>query len=257
MKRASRLEIIAPTGIPLIQPGADLVDIIFRALDDNGERLLPGDIVILAQKIVSKSENRYVRIADVKPSQQASLLASETGKDPRLVQLVLGESRGVLRHRPGVIIVEHRLGFIVANGGVDASNVLPGNEDQVVLLLPVDPDRSAAEMRTRFEAKIGGDIGVLINDSIGRAWRNGAVGTCLGSAGLPAHHDLRGNLDLFGRPLMISTIGLCDELAAAASLLQGQGNEARPVVIARGYQWSPSNQTAKDLIRPINEDMFR
>lgn len=257
MKRARRLEIFAPTGIPLIQPGADLVDVVFRALDDNGERLLPGDIVILAQKIVSKAENRFVSLADVKPSEQASWLAGETGKDPRLVELVLGESRGVLRHRPGVIIVEHRLGFIVANGGIDASNVLAGESDQVVLLLPVDPDRSAAEIRARFEAKVGGAIGVVINDSIGRAWRNGAVGTCLGSAGLAAHHDLRGSLDLFGRPLMISTMGLSDELAATASLLQGQGNEARPVVVVRGYGWSPSGQTAKDLIRPTNEDLFR
>jgi coenzyme F420-0:L-glutamate ligase / coenzyme F420-1:gamma-L-glutamate ligase len=257
MKRASRLEIFAPTGIPLIQPGADLVDIVFRALGDNGERLLPGDIVILAQKVVSKSEDRYVKLADVKPSEGAFALAREVGKDPSLVELILSESRAVLRHRPGVIIVEHRLGFIVANAGIDASNVLAGNSDQFVLLLPVDPDRSAAEMRTRFEAKCGGEIGVVINDSIGRAWRNGAVGTCLGSAGLPAHHDLRGNLDLFGRPLMVSTMGLSDELASAASLLQGQGNEARPVVVARGYKWSPSTQTAKDLIRPIHEDMFR
>ncbi len=257
MKRASRLEIFAPTGIPLIGRGADLVEIIFRALDDNGERLLPGDIVILAQKIVSKSEDRYADLADVKPSEAAMALAREAGKDPRLVELILRESRAVLRHRPGVIVVEHRLGFIVANAGIDASNVRDGTADRFVLLLPADPDRSAADMRTRFAAKCGGDIGVIINDSIGRAWRNGAVGTCLGSAGLSAHHDLRGSPDLFGRALMASTMGLSDELSSAASLLQGQGNEARPVVIVRGYRWSVSDQTAKDLIRPVDEDMFR
>jgi coenzyme F420-0:L-glutamate ligase/coenzyme F420-1:gamma-L-glutamate ligase len=251
------LEIFAPEGIPLIQPGADLVEIVLRALDDNDECLLPGDIVVLAQKIVSKSEDRCVRLADVTPSEKARELADETGKDARLIELILGESRSVLRRRPGVLIVEHRLGFVVANGGIDASNVAPGNDDQGVLLLPLDPDRSAGEMRARFEQRSGGEIGVLINDSIGRAWRNGAVGTCLGSAGLPAHHDLRGSLDLFGRPLMVSTMGLSDELAATASLLQGQGNEARPVVVIRGYRWTPSGQTAKDLIRPANEDMFR
>ncbi len=257
MKRASRLEIFAPEGIPLIRPGADLAEVVLCALEDNDERLLPGDIVVLAQKIVSKSEGRYVRLADVEPSQRAFVLADETGKDPRLVELILAESNAVLRRRPGVIIVEHRLGFVVANAGIDASNVSPGNDDQYVLLLPVDPDRSAAELRKRFETESGGDSGVVINDSIGRAWRNGAIGTCLGSAGLPAHQDLRGNRDLFGRPLMVSTMGLSDELAATASLLQGQGNEARPVVVVRGYRWSPSQQTARDLIRSANEDMFR
>lgn len=257
MKRACRLEIFAPTGVPLIKPGADLVNTVLHALSDNGERLLAGDIVIIAQKIVSKSEDRYVRLVDVAPSEAAVTLAQDADKDPRLVQLILNESRAVLRHRPGVIIVEHRLGFIVANAGIDASNVSRADDGQRVLLLPQDPDRSAAEMRKRFEANCGGAIGVIINDSIGRAWRNGAIGTCLGNAGLPALHDLRGHLDLFGRPLLISTMGLSDELASAASLIQGQGDQGRPVVVARGYKWSASEQTAKNLIRPIDEDMFR
>jgi coenzyme F420-0:L-glutamate ligase / coenzyme F420-1:gamma-L-glutamate ligase len=257
MRHASRLEMFAPAGFPLIQPGADLADMILSVLNDNDERLLPGDIVVVAQKIVSKSEDRYVRLADVVPSEAAVTLALEVSKDPRLVQLILNESRAVLRRRPGAVIVEHRLGFVVANAGIDASNVVADNHDQFVLLLPQDPDRSAAHMRGRFEKSCGGTIGVIINDSIGRAWRNGAVGTCLGSAGLPAHHDLRGTFDLFGRPLQVSTMGLSDELASAASLLQGQGNEGRPVVVARGYQWKVSEQTAKDLIRPIDEDMFR
>lgn len=257
MQRAGRLEIFAPSGLPLIQPGDDLVDAVLGALRDNGEQLVVGDIVVVAQKIVSKSENRYVRLADITPSEAATALAQEVGKDARLIELILRESRAILRHRPGVIIVEHRLGHIMANAGIDASNVHADQEDQRVLLLPEDPDRSAAELRKRFEAHCGGSIGVIINDSIGRAWRNGAIGTCLGNAGVPAHHDLRGNLDLFGRPLMVSTMGLSDELASAASLIQGQGDEARPVVIVRGLRWEPSGQTAQNLIRPIEEDLFR
>lgn len=257
MQRAKRLEIFALANLPLIQPGHDLVGEILHSLDDEGERLLAGDIVIVAQKIVSKSEGRYVRLADVKPSQTATALAQEVGKDPRLVELVLSESRFVLRCRPGVLIVEHQLGYVIANAGIDASNVQAEPDDPRVLLLPIDPDRTAAEIRGRLEAHCGCLIGVVINDSVGRAWRNGAVGTCLGSAGVPAHHDLRGSLDLFGRPLAVSTMGLSDELSSAASLMQGQGNEGRPVVVVRGLQWHPSSQTARDLIRPIDEDLFR
>jgi len=252
-----RIELFAPSGIPLIEPGADLAAIIIAALRGNGEHLLPGDIVIIAQKIVSKAENRYVGLSGVKPSPEARALAEEAEKDPRLVELILRESRTVLRHRPGVIVVEHRLGFVIANAGIDASNVAPAAQEQRVLLLPESPDASAAEMRRRLEAAYGGPIGVIINDSVGRAWRNGAIGTCLGNAGVPALQDLRGKPDLFGRPLMVSTMGLSDELAAAASLIQGQADEGRPVVIARGYAWQPTDQTGRNLIRVQHEDMFR
>lgn len=252
-----RLELFAPSGLPLVEPGCDLVDLICDALRKNGSRLISGDIVVIAQKIVSKSEGRYVRLADVTPSQAALSLARETGKDPRVVELVLSESRAVIRHRPGVIIVEHRLGFVIANAGIDASNVSTMHGDERVLLLPRSPDESAARLRSRFEDRLTGSVGVIINDSIGRAWRLGAIGTCLGSSGLPALQDFRGNLDLFGRPLVVTTMGLADELSAAASILQGQGNEGRPVVVVRGYKWQPSDQTSRDLIRPLHEDMFR
>ena len=252
-----RLELFAITGLPLIEPGVDLIATIIHALDEAGEILRAGDIVIIAQKIVSKSENRYVVLSDVNPSQTARALAQEVEKDPRLVELILEESREVLRRKPGVIVVEHRLGYVLANAGIDASNVAPERGEQRVLLLPESPDDSAAELRRCFEAHYGGPIGVIVNDSVGRAWRNGVVGTCLGSAGLPALNDLRGNADLFGRPLLVSTVGLSDELSAAASLLQGQGNEGRPVVVARGYEWQPADQTGRDLIRAPNEDMFR
>lgn len=255
--RAHRLELFAPSGIPLIEPGADLAAIILAALRENGERLLPGDIVIIAQKIVSKAENRYVGLSGVTPSPEARALAEEAEKDPRLVELILRESRAVLRHRRGVIVVEHRLGFVIANAGIDASNAASQGEEQRVLLLPKSPDASAAEIRRRLEAACGGPTGVIINDSVGRAWRNGAIGTCLGNAGLPALQDLRGRPDLFGRPLMVSTMGLSDEFAAAASLLQGQADEGRPVVIARGYDWQPTDQTGRNLIRAQDEDMFR
>lgn len=254
---AHRLELFAPSGIPLIEPGADLVVVFLAALRENGENLLPGDIVVIAQKIVSKAENQYVKLADIEPSPDARALAEKAEKDPRLVELILRESRVVLRCRPGVIVVEHRLGFVIANAGIDASNVASEGEEQRVLLLPKSPDASAAAIRTRLEAACGGAVGVIINDSVGRAWRNGAIGTCLGNAGVPALQDLRGNPDLFGRPLIVSTMGLSDELAAAASLLQGQANEGRPIVVARGYHWQPTDQTGRTLIRAEDEDMFR
>jgi coenzyme F420-0:L-glutamate ligase/coenzyme F420-1:gamma-L-glutamate ligase len=254
---AHRLELFALSGMPLIEPGADLVAMILAALREDGERLLPGDIVVIAQKIISKAENQYVRLADVEPSLDARALAKEAEKDPRLVELILRESRAVLRCRSGVIVVEHRLGLVIANAGIDASNVASEGEEQRVLLLPKSPDASAAAIRLRLEEAHGGPIGVIINDSVGRAWRNGAIGTCLGNAGPPALQDLRGSPDLFGRPLMVSTMGLSDELAAAASLLQGQANEGRPVVVARGYKWQPTDQTGRNLIRARGEDMFR
>ena len=256
MKPAGRLELFAPSWLPLIEPGVDLVATILDGLRKNGESLQAADIVVIAQKIVSKSENRYVTLADVKPSQAALALAREAEKDPRFVELILGESRAVLRHKPGVIVVEHRLGYVLANAGIDASNVTPKGDEPCVLLLPESPDASAAKIRHGLEAHCLGPIGAIINDSVGRAWRNGTVGMCLGSAGLPALTDLRGNPDLFGRTLMVSMVGLSDELSAAASLLQGQGDEGRPVVLARGYDWQPTDQTGRNLIRDSSEDMF-
>lgn len=188
MNTSCRLELIAPTGLPLIEPGADLVDVILNSLQKLGISFLP-EIVCVAQKIVSKAEGRHVNLKDVNPSAEAEDLAKQTHKDPRLVELILRETRSVLRCRSGILVVEHKLGFVLANAGVDTSNVKIIDGERV-LLLPDDPNRTAVQMRRRFEDRCGEAIGVIINESVGRAWRNGAIGTCIGIAGLPALFDL-------------------------------------------------------------------
>ncbi len=215
---------------------------------------------MLAQKIVSKAEGRLVRLADVTPSDEAVRLAEETGKDPRLVELILRESTHVVRvrpGRPGVIVVEHRRGWVHANAGIDQSNVVAGEPGAHALLLPEDPDRSAATLRTTLRERTGRNVGVLINDSAGRAWRIGTCGIALGSAGITTLEDLRGEPDLFGRRLEVSVVGRADELAAAASLVMGQADEATPAVLVRGLAEEDVPATAADLIRPAAEDLFR
>jgi coenzyme F420-0:L-glutamate ligase/coenzyme F420-1:gamma-L-glutamate ligase len=210
----------------------------------------------VAQKIVSKAENRYAALADVEPSPAAIELAGKTGKDARLVELILAESSEVLRHRTNLIIVLHKLGLVMANAGIDASNVEPGGGERV-LLLPQDPDASAARLRAALADRTGATVGVIVNDSVGRAWRRGIVGTAIGCAGVPTRQDLRGTADLFGRPLLVTEVGTADELAGAASLLQGQAAEGRPVVLIRGYPFTPTAETARDLVRSTEEDLFR
>ena len=205
----------------------------------------------------SKAEGRVVDLATVEPSAKALALAAEVDKDPRLVEVVLSESVRVVRARRGLMIVEHRLGFIMANGGVDQSNVAPADGSAHVLLLPDNPDRSAETLRRGLKAATGIDIAVILNDSFGRPWRHGTVGVAIGVAGLPALIDLRGRPDLFGRRLEVSVIGFADEVAAAASLLMGQADEALPAVLIRGLSWSAPQSTAASLVRPPNEDLFR
>lgn len=241
-------------GIPLIRPGDDLADILLRALEKADLLLADGDVLVLAQKIVSKAEGRLVHLDTINPSAQAAELATRSDKDSRLCELILGESRAVLRVRPGTIIVEHRLGFVCANAGIDHSNV-PG-EDRV-LLLPEDPDRSAGEIRARLEAASGKRLGVMIIDSHGRAWRLGVVGACIGLSGLPGLVDLRGQPDLFGSPLRITTIAAADELAAAASLMMGQAAEGTPAVHARGFPYPLREGSLRELIRPEELDLFK
>jgi coenzyme F420-0:L-glutamate ligase / coenzyme F420-1:gamma-L-glutamate ligase len=248
------LVLAALPGIPLIAAGDDLAAIIVAALCDAGFALAPGDVLVLAQKIVSKAEGRSVDLATVTPSAGAVALAKETGKDACLVELILAESTEVLRHRPGVLIVAHKLGLVLANAGIDRSNV-DGREH--VLLLPRDPDRSCAELRSAIAAATGVEVGVVIIDSIGRAWRNGTIGTAIGVAGLPGRLDLRGTPDLYGRPLETTEVGLADELAAAASLVMGQAGEGRPVVLARGLGYGRRDGTARELVRPREKDLFR
>jgi coenzyme F420-0:L-glutamate ligase/coenzyme F420-1:gamma-L-glutamate ligase len=251
------LEVIALTGLPLIKVGDDLVELIASSLKQNGVELRAHDVLVVAQKIVSKAEGRMVDLATIKPSAKAIALASDVDKDPRLVEVILSESVRVVRARRNVLIVEHRLGFIMANAGVDQSNVGPADGAQRVLLLPEHPDRSAAGLRRGLTALTGIHLAVVINDSFGRAWRQGTAGVAIGAAGLPALIDLRGRPDLFGRKLEVSVIGFADEIAAAASLVMGQADEAAPVVLIRGLRWSAPESTAASLIRPSNEDLFR
>jgi coenzyme F420-0:L-glutamate ligase / coenzyme F420-1:gamma-L-glutamate ligase len=254
---APKLSLTALPDVPEVRPGDDLVPLILAGVARAGEQLRDGDIVVLAQKVVSKSENRYVRLADVTPSARANELAQAARKDPRVVELMLQESSEVVRHRPDVIVVEHRLGFVLANAGIDASNLEPTGEDERVLLLPRDPDGSAAVIRASLEKATGARLGVVINDSLGRAWRNGTVGTALGASGLTALLDLRGKPDRHGRTLRSTEVGVADEVAAAASLLMGQADEGRPIVIVRGFPYPRGDGRAQDLVRPRKLDMFR
>ena len=245
-------------GVPMIAAGDDLAAIILTALKSADCTLLASDVLVLAQKIVSKAEGRTVDLRTVTPSPRAVALGKETDKDPRIVELILAESTEVLRCRPGVLIVAHRLGIVLANAGIDRSNVErsdTGGDD--VLLLPRDPDGSCAALRRTISTAAGVDVGVMIIDSIGRAWRNGTIGTAIGVSGLPGLLDLRGTPDLFGRALETTEVGLADELAAAASLVMGQAGEARPVVLARGLGYGRRDGTARELIRAREKDLFR
>jgi coenzyme F420-0:L-glutamate ligase/coenzyme F420-1:gamma-L-glutamate ligase len=251
---------LAPlSGIPLIRQGDNLADIVLKALEGNHLELEDNDILVFAQKIVSKAEGRAVNLASVTPSQHAVELAARTEKDARLVELILQESNEVLRTRLGTIIVEHRLGFVCANAGIDHSNVAgTGNAaEEWVLLLPVEPDDSAEIIRNEMVSKTSKQIGILIIDSHGRAWRNGTVGVAIGIAGLPGLQDLRGKPDLFGFTLRITQVGVADELAAAASLAMGQAAEGTPVVHVRGFPYALRESSLKELIRPKEQDLFR
>jgi coenzyme F420-0:L-glutamate ligase / coenzyme F420-1:gamma-L-glutamate ligase len=245
------------SGIKMVGPGDNLGAITVAALQDNGLALKDGDALVVAQKIVSKAEGRYVDVATVRPSERAIVLAAEVDKDPRFVEVVLSESKRVVRHRPGLLIVEHRLGFVMANAGIDHSNVAPGDDSERVLLLPVDPDGSAQALRQRLMEVFGVGIGIIISDSFGRPWRKGTVGVAIGAAGLPAFVDLRGHPDLFGRELLVTETGFADEIAAAAGLLMGQADEAIPMVLVRGLAWSAPNMPAAALVRPTEHDLFR
>lgn len=252
-----RLELIALPGIPLVAPGDDVAGLILDALARAEATLADGDVLVVAQKIVSKAEDRYVDLDCVTPTARAEELAVATGKDPRLVELILAQSTEVLRHRPNVIVVAHKLGFVMANAGIDASNLPPENGGERVLLLPEDPDGSAGALRDRLGAATGADVAVVINDSVGRAWRIGIVGTALGAAGLTSMLDLNGRTDLYDRPLRATQVGLADEIASAASLLQGQADEGLPVVLLRGLDMLRDDGDVTTLLRPLDEDMFR
>ncbi|MBN2677820.1 MAG: coenzyme F420-0:L-glutamate ligase [Anaerolineaceae bacterium] len=244
---------------PLVSPGDDIAQQIITALENMQLGIKAGDILVIAQKIISKSENRLVNLKDVVAGTQAHKIALSCDKDPRLVELILSESNAVIRTKPGTIIVEHRLGFLCANAGIDHSNVKARNGDsnEWFLLLPVDPDHSAQKIREKLEIFYKCTLGVLIIDSHGRAWRNGIVGTSIGVAGLPGLVDMRGKKDIFGYSLRITTIAAADELAAAASLMMGQAGEGIPVIHVRGFPYKLRNGSIKELIRRKEKDLFR
>lgn len=246
-------------GVPMIQPNDDLVEITLQALQRTGITLAGGDILVYAQKVVSKAEGRLFNLAQVHPSPQAEDLSAVVEKDPRLVELIMQESAAVLRTRPGALIVEHRLGFVCANAGIDHSNVAGAgsSEEEWVLLLPRDPDASAEGLRHGLEAASGLVLGAVVIDSHGRAWRNGTVGVAVGLSGVPGLVDLRGQPDLFDYSLRITTVGAGDELAAAASLVMGQAAEGTPIVHVRGFPYPLREASLNELIRPKEQDLFR
>lgn len=255
----AQLTLTALPGMPLVKPGDDIAALVLAGLEAAKVTLANGDVLVLAQKIISKSEGRLIRLEEVVPSARALELAQVTQKDPRFVEVVLSESKEVLRARFNTLIVEHRLGYVCANAGVDRSNVGPHGEghDEYLLCLPSDPDGACQRLREQFCAATGAEVGVIINDSHGRAWRQGTVGVAIGSAGFPALLDMRGHRDLFDYMLQVTQIGLADELAAAASLLMGQADEARPVIHVRGVPYPFREGNAQELIRTKEMDLFR
>ncbi len=241
---------------PLVKPGDDLPDLIAQSLQANEIELRDGDILVIAQKVVSKAENCFRDLTTIVPSPEAIEIAAKADKDPRMIEAILAESTEVLRVVPGVVIVESRLGLVHANAGIDQSNVRHDQIAEPILLLPDDPDASARAIRGKLSGRIG-KLGVVISDSVGRAWRNGTTGLAIGSAGLEALVDLRGQVDLFGRVLEVTEIGFADEVASAASLLMGQGDEAAPVILVRGLEFRASDAGVAPLLREKAKDLFR
>ena len=242
-------------GIPLIKAGDDVVAMILNALARHDLTLQDGDVLVITSKIISKAEGRTKNLADIEPSAEALHYAEITGKDARLVELVLQESRIVSRAGKGVLVTEHRLGFVSANAGIDQSNTEDG--DHTVLLLPLDPDKTAQTIRERIKAETGANIGVILSDSHGRPFRLGTVGVAIGVAGMPALLDLRGETDLFGRTLQISIQAYADLVASAATLATGEGGEGRPMVLVRGLKFPDLHGTAHEMNRPADQDLYR
>lgn len=257
------LEILAIQNFPMVEPGDNLAELIEQSLGQNGLVIKDGDILCLAQKVVSKAENCYVDLNSIIPSEEAIALGKEVDKDSRKVQLILDESVDVVRSRPGVLIVEHRLGFVHANAGIDQSNIaLDGvSQEELCLLLPKDPDASAHALKVALENRYQCRIGVIINDSVGRAWRMGTVGLAIGVAGLTALEDYIGESDIYGAELKVTQVAAADELAAGASIVMGQTTERVPLVLIRGYEGRQNAEAeamgVKPLIRPKQMDMFR
>jgi coenzyme F420-0:L-glutamate ligase/coenzyme F420-1:gamma-L-glutamate ligase len=257
---ADRLEAFAVPGLPLVGRGDDVPALVWRALVGAGIAVADGDVLVVTSKLLSRAEGRFVELPRVEPSARAVELGEQVGKDPRAVELILRESSAVSRQAPGVLVVRHRLGFVVANAGIDASNAAPPDappgSGPWMLLLPEAPDASAAAIRARVEAESGAHVGVVITDSFGRPFRMGTVGVAIGVSGLPPVWDRRGEPDLFGRVLENTITALADQVAAVADLVAGQAAERRPVVLVRGLRFDPSEQGAGALLRSTKEDLY-
>jgi coenzyme F420-0:L-glutamate ligase/coenzyme F420-1:gamma-L-glutamate ligase len=252
----SKLAILPVLNIPLIQEGDDLAALIADAVKRQGLQLEDGDVLVVAQKIISKAEGRLVSLAGVQPTEAAIQLAGEIDKDPRLVELILQESSEIVRKAPGVIIARHRLGYVTANAGIDQSNIDHADGENA-LLLPLDPDQSARRVRKSLGRSSGKQLGVIVSDSANRPWRLGTLGFAIGSAGITVLDDRRMQTDLFGRELKVTMSNRADAIAAAAALVMGETTERVPVAVVRGFPAEDSYQTARDCIRPLAEDLFR
>lgn len=249
------IEIAPLPGIGEVQPGQELAPILLAALEQGGVHLRAGDVLVITQKIVSKAEGQFVDLADIRPSAAAEGLAKTTGKDPRLVELVLRESDKVVRATHGVLITRHRLGLVMANAGIDRSNIGPGR-DECVLLLPKDPDTSARRIAEALRQACGAEVGIVISDSFGRPWRNGVVNVAIGAWGIQTLHDRRGERDRDGRALEVTQVATADLIASAAGLAAGEGAEGVPAVLVRGVKLAPGASNATALIRAEKEDLF-
>lgn len=244
-------------GMPLVRPGDDLPGLLIAALEQSGLAPHNCDILAVTQKIVSKAEGRYLDLASVEPSLRARELATVTKKDPHLVEAILSQSAEVLRAKPHVLIAATRHGLVLANAGIDQSNLEAEDHGRRVLLLPQNPEASARRIKERIDAHFRADIGVIVTDSAGRAWRLGTVGLAIGAAGVPALLDRRGEKDIAGRPLEVTEVGFADAVAAAAVLVMGEAAERRPAALVRGLTWSAPERPASSLVRPRHEDLFR
>jgi len=256
----TELSLHAVPGVPMVQPGDDLGTVVLTSLANSGFALCDGDVLVLAQKIVSKAEHRQIDLATVTPGAEAVTLAAETDKDPRLVQLILDESTEVLRKKPGVLIVRHKLGLVGANAGIDQSNIDHGGDhsgQEAALLLPADPDESARNLAANINKHTGKTIGIIIADSMNRPWRLGTIGGAIGCAGVSVLDDHRGGTDIYGRELKVTLINRADALAGAATLLMGETTEKIPLVLIRGVAPYTGNDSAANIPRDLAEDMFR
>ena len=256
-RSTTEMHLIALPEFPLVEPSDDLAALIQASLARGSLFLEDGDLLVIAQKVVSKAEDRYVYLNRVKVGDRAEQLALEVDKDPRLVQVILDQSNVVVAHRQGVLIVEHQLGYVHANAGIDQSNITSDEKNPRILLLPENPDASADELVRKLKTSPDQQLSVIINDSAGRAWRNGSAGFTIGTSGLVALEDMIGDRDLFGREMQVTEVAIADELAAAASFLMGQAGESAPVVLVKGANLTPSSEGSGALIRARDRDLFR